>query len=421
MSAILKRGSKGAAVKDLQTLLNKAGAKPKLKADGDFGPATDRAVRDFQGAVDLVVDGVAGPQTLTALKRKVEPVKPGREEPDKSAMVQAAPATVPVATAYAPPPNVGSLKLLDTARTISEIIFHCTATPEGKDFTVADIRAWHKQRGWSDIGYHYVVYRDGRVMEGRPVGQVGAHVSGHNAGTIGVAYVGGVSADGKAAKDTRTPAQRSSLLWLRDQLMARHKGIRKVTGHNQYAAKACPSFDVRKDALGQPPKPIQTFGIAAAVPASATAEPIKAGLLGTLVTGVAVDVLKGVIGNALDRAAQDPDMPVTRDKVPDLVERIVDAAVPAVVDQIAPGVQDQIDAVVKHATNTEDHWYQKRSFWSAIISGVLVVATPIALRYGLEIGEEEKEFAIGTLTTIGGLWASYLAYRAGTAKKPLGQ
>src|SRR5690606_18013952 len=124
---------------------------------------------------------------------------------------------------------------------------HCAATPEGKDFTVDDIRSWHKQRGFSDIGYHYVVYRDGRVMLGRPIGQIGAHVEGHNTGTIGICYIGGMTADSKTAKDTRTEAQRSSLLWLTSQLARKFRNVTKITGHNQYAAKACPSFDVRKD------------------------------------------------------------------------------------------------------------------------------------------------------------------------------
>jgi N-acetylmuramoyl-L-alanine amidase len=160
---------------------------------------------------------------------------------------------VPVVTAppasAAPPPN--RPVLLSTARPIDELIWHCAATPEGKDFTVADIRSWHKQRGWSDIGYHFVVYRDGRIMAGRPIGQIGAHVTGRNTGTIGCCYVGGVSKDGKAAKDTRTPAQRASMLWLTRELIAKFPAMRKVSGHNQYAAKACPSFDVRRDALGR--------------------------------------------------------------------------------------------------------------------------------------------------------------------------
>ncbi|MEP9397932.1 N-acetylmuramoyl-L-alanine amidase [Mesorhizobium sp. KR2-14] len=251
MTSFLKRGSLGAAVRELQFLLNAAGAAPQLLVDGGFGAKTEVAVRAFQVAVGLVVDGIAGAQTLQALKRATEPAKPGRPEPDKSAMAQSVPAAPTVSVLAAPPPNVASLVLLDTARPISEIIIHCAATPEGKDFTVDHIRAWHKARGFSDIGYHYVVYRDGRVMVGRPVGQVGAHVEGRNTGTVGVSYIGGVSSDGKTAKDTRTDAQRASLLWLVAQLVSKHRGIRKVSGHNEYAAKACPSFDVRKDALGK--------------------------------------------------------------------------------------------------------------------------------------------------------------------------
>lgn len=237
------------SVLDLQRRLSSLGFNPG-PLDGIRGDLTIAATRAFQEKFGLVVDGVAGPQTSRALLQATTPAKPGRPEPDKSAM-QDAPVGVGVAgTRPIAPPNAASLKILDTARPISEIIFHCTATPEGKDYTVDDIRAWHKKRKFTDIGYHYVVYRDGRVMLGRPVGQIGAHVEGHNTGTIGVSYVGGVSADGKTAKDTRTPAQRSSLLWLGQQLAAKHAGVRKVSGHNQYAAKACPSFSVPRDALG---------------------------------------------------------------------------------------------------------------------------------------------------------------------------
>ncbi len=250
MTAILKRGSRGAAVRDLQTWLNKALVQP-IRVDSDFGDATEGAVRVFQTLAGLVVDGVAGPQTQTALKQAIAAPKAGRPEPDKSAMAQPAPAAQPLGSVVdAPPRNVASLKLLDTARPIDTLFVHCTATPEGKDYTVADVRAWHKARGWSDIGYHYVIYRDGSIHLGRPVGQVGSHVAGHNTGSIGIAYVGGVAADGKTPKDTRTPAQRASLLWLTRQLVAKH-GIRRVRGHNEVAAKACPSFDVRKDELGK--------------------------------------------------------------------------------------------------------------------------------------------------------------------------
>ncbi|UPT53427.1 hypothetical protein [Synechococcus phage Ssp-JY39] len=252
MTTLLKRGSRGAAVRDLQTMLIKAGYPlPRFGADGDFGDETEDAVRAFQRKFELVPDGKVGPQSRTALKQATTPVLPGRAEPNKSAINRAVERlNVAGNDNIVPPSNVASFKLLDTARTIDTLWVHCAATPEGKDFTVADIRAWHKARGWSDIGYHYIVYRDGRVMLGRPVGQVGAHVSGHNTGSIGIVYVGGLSADGKTAKDTRTAAQRSSLLWLTRELTKKH-GIRRVRGHNEVAAKACPSFIVKDDPLGR--------------------------------------------------------------------------------------------------------------------------------------------------------------------------
>lgn len=135
-------------------------------------------------------------------------------------------------------------------RPINEIIVHCTATPEGRHVDVATIRGWHKGQGWRDIGYHWVVYLDGSVHAGRPETEVGSHVAGRNTGTLGVVYVGGVAKDGKTPKDTRTPAQRDALMTLCRSLIAKYPSIKKVTGHNQYAAKACPSFDVRKDPLG---------------------------------------------------------------------------------------------------------------------------------------------------------------------------
>ena len=131
-------------------------------------------------------------------------------------------------------------------RTVREIIIHCSATAEGGDFTVADIRRWHLQRGFSDIGYHYVIYRDGSVHAGRPVDKVGAHCLGHNSRSVGVCYIGGLAADGKTPKDTRTPAQKSAIAKLVDDLRGRFPGA-TVHGHNEFAAKACPCFDVRKE------------------------------------------------------------------------------------------------------------------------------------------------------------------------------
>lgn len=127
-------------------------------------------------------------------------------------------------------------------RKIDKIILHCTATPEGRDYTVEQIREWHvKGNGWQDIGYHFIIYRDGSIHEGRPLAVPGAHCYGHNVTSIGIAYVGGCTADGKTPKDTRTQQQREALYMLVDQLKARFPGI-TVHCHNEFANKACPSF-----------------------------------------------------------------------------------------------------------------------------------------------------------------------------------
>lgn len=127
-------------------------------------------------------------------------------------------------------------------RNITDIILHCSATPEGRDVTTDTIRGWHKKKGWKDIGYHFVVLLDGTVEVGRPVEVVGAHVRGLNASSIGVVYIGGTNAL-REAKDTRTPAQKKSLDALLWGLVNQYNA--KLSGHNEHSAKACPSFDVQ--------------------------------------------------------------------------------------------------------------------------------------------------------------------------------
>ena len=131
-------------------------------------------------------------------------------------------------------------------RQINEIIIHCAATREGRDFTVEDITRWHKARGFATIGYHYVIYRDGSIHEGRPLEQIGAHCVGHNKHSIGVCYIGGCASDGKTPKDTRTPEQKEALLALLRRLKARFPNA-TIHGHRDFAAKACPSYDAFRE------------------------------------------------------------------------------------------------------------------------------------------------------------------------------
>lgn len=139
-------------------------------------------------------------------------------------------------------------------RPINEVIVHCTATRadwwQGKPTSakVAEVKRWHVQdRGWSDIGYHFLIDRDGTVAKGRDIAKTGAHVQGHNTGTIGVSLFGGHgSAVSDKFADHFTPAQDTALRKLIADLRKQYPGISKVSGHNQYAAKACPGFNVAK-------------------------------------------------------------------------------------------------------------------------------------------------------------------------------
>ena len=127
-------------------------------------------------------------------------------------------------------------------RPVREIVMHCSATPAGRAVRLEEIRRWHvEERGWRDVGYHFVVELDGRVRPGRPLHQAGAHCRGHNAASVGVCYVGGL--DGAMAPaDTRTPAQRQALDRL-VELLRESLGPLPVYGHRDFAPKACPCFD----------------------------------------------------------------------------------------------------------------------------------------------------------------------------------
>jgi N-acetylmuramoyl-L-alanine amidase len=131
-------------------------------------------------------------------------------------------------------------------REINKIILHCSATREGQDISTETIRGWHvNERGWSDIGYHYVVLLDGTVDKARPVERQGAHVRGHNKGSIGICYIGGCDAD-MNPKDTRTDLQKDSLTELISYLMDSYEDA-TLHGHNEFSSKACPSFNVKEE------------------------------------------------------------------------------------------------------------------------------------------------------------------------------
>lgn len=149
---------------------------------------------------------------------------------------------------------------------INAIVIHCSASRAGVDLRAADIDKMHKERGFTGIGYHFVVDLDGRVEVGRPLPQDGAHcntpgLSGqsYNKHSIGICYVGGLDRDGNPA-DTRTPAQRVALDDLVHKLIQEYP-IVEVLGHRDASPdkngdgkitpnewiKTCPCFDARAE------------------------------------------------------------------------------------------------------------------------------------------------------------------------------
>lgn len=236
-----KEGSKGAVV----TLIQKAvGCYP----DGIWGRLTTEAVKNYQKEHGLTADGIAGPKTLTAMGISVV------TSPKVSASLDS------VVSSY----GGKTIRLKRSKRRIDYIAIHCTASQEGRDMTVEDIRRQHKAQGWSDCGYHYVIYRDGTVNIGRDVDISGAHVSGYNSNSIGISYVGGLESRPGVpysmlkAKDTRTDAQKASLLSLLMDLRKLYPKA-KIQGHRDFSPdknhdgvitpdewlKDCPSFDAK--------------------------------------------------------------------------------------------------------------------------------------------------------------------------------
>lgn len=144
--------------------------------------------------------------------------------------------------------------------TADTIIIHCSATRNGHDFRASDIDRWHREQGFSEIGYNYVIDLDGTIEVGRPLTMAGAHCKGWNKRSIGICYIGGLDANGMPA-DTRTLAQKEAMHNLVEHLMECFPSITQVLGHRDTSpdrngdgkispdewVKACPCFDVKSE------------------------------------------------------------------------------------------------------------------------------------------------------------------------------
>ena len=131
-------------------------------------------------------------------------------------------------------------------REVKYLVVHCSATKEDQDFGAEDIRGWHQAKGWLDIGYHYVIKRDGSIERGRPDTQPGAHARGFNHLSLGICLIGGVDSNGNP-EDNYSPEQMQSLDILLTQYEIWHPEA-TILGHRDLpsVAKACPCFDVQE-------------------------------------------------------------------------------------------------------------------------------------------------------------------------------
>jgi len=131
-----------------------------------------------------------------------------------------------------------------TSDDIKYIVVHCADTKPSMDIGVDEIREWHtKERGWSDIGYHFVIRRDGTLETGRPLTVTGAHVRGHNRESWGVCLVGGMNKEGGIDANF-TNNQYNTLNLILTELSERAPNAR-VTGHRDFdsTSKTCPNFN----------------------------------------------------------------------------------------------------------------------------------------------------------------------------------
>jgi len=185
--------------------------------------------------------------------------------------------------------------------TVDTIFVHCSATrPDwmiDKSFAsrVAEIARWHKQKGWSAIGYHWLIDRDGSVARGRPENNVGAHVQGHNMGSIGICLIGGFGSNENDPFDKNyTPEQSASLVQLIEDIKGRTP-IKQVRGHNEVAAKACPGFNVKRWRAKKPPRMKMTESTTV----QASAAQIASGAVGGVTAVSALDGNAQIVALAL--------------------------------------------------------------------------------------------------------------------------
>jgi N-acetylmuramoyl-L-alanine amidase len=239
---ILKIGSKGKQVIELQKLLN-------ITSDGIFGKITRQKVIEFQKNNKLTPDGIVGPKTWGKLlekeENKIVPIYTSSNDedfsdPEEDVLIPSENENIPTSSySYE---LINLIQKANITRNINRVIFHCTAT--NPNATVSSIqRYWRETLKWNNPGYHIIVKSDGSWTQLQDFNKPTNGVKGYNSKSIHISYMGGVDSKGKAF-DTRTPEQ---LITLEDIYILLKEKIKNVTfhGHYEFSNRACPSFNVK--------------------------------------------------------------------------------------------------------------------------------------------------------------------------------
>lgn len=238
---ILRRGSRGSKVRELQTLL-------ELKADGIFGPGTESAVKKFQKENKLKDDGVVGSKTWTILLQskevKIEPVYKTDDvsedfsDPEEEIIVDDVDESQPVCSNVIELINL--INKANITRKVTKLVFHCTASHQTA--TVEGIVRYWKSKGWTNPGYHIIVRPDGSWTQLQDFNRMTNGVAGINMTSLHISYIGGIDKGGKAF-DNRTDGQNDIFEAVYQTFKNKMPNL-TFHGHYEFSNKACPSYNV---------------------------------------------------------------------------------------------------------------------------------------------------------------------------------
>lgn len=247
---ILRLGSKGPRVAELQRLLRDRGFFTNPSITENFGPVTDSAVKAFQKANKLKEDGIVGPRTWNLLSTKPVTLTPvakaidSDEDFDDDDIIDIN--LLPKVDGRYPTSNsaielVKFINQFNFKRKINKIVWHCTASNQGA--TTKQIIDYHLvTKKWSRPGYHILIDSRGQWTYAVDFNLASNGVAGHNFDSINISYIGGIDRRGRA-EDNRTPEQLLTMELIYKIFVDKLPSA-KHFGHYKFANKACPSFNV---------------------------------------------------------------------------------------------------------------------------------------------------------------------------------